>query len=73
MKFKVGDKVKLTKIPKWYGGVLQLNKDCTVIKEGTSSHIIWVCDAAGVNACIYADWASAAPTKHQQLLFTFMY
>jgi len=73
MNFKVGDKVVLTNIAKWYGGELKSNDKCVVTAIGTASHdiVIWVCNTKGIKAAIYSSWASIS-RKNQQLLFDFM-
>lgn len=77
MKFKVGDKVVLTNIANWYGGVLKLNERCVVINKGINPEyicdpVIWVENTKGIKAAIYQSWASAVKRKNEQLLFSFM-
>ena len=71
MNFKVGDRVVMSNIPSWYGGVIKLNEKCIITKMGCSSAIIWVRNADDKLAPVYKDWA-APILKNQQLLFSFM-
>ena len=76
MRFKKGDKVKLTNIAKWYGGTLKPNEKCIVTDAGSSPHgcdsVIWVRNTKGIIEAIYGSWASTLLIKNQQLLFDFM-
>ena len=77
MKYKVGDKVVLTNVATWYGGVLQRNEKCVVVSCGVDSEfvsdpVIWVTNTKGIKAPIYQSWASKIISKNQQLLFSFM-
>lgn len=67
MNFKVGDKVMVT-APGWQGW----QEECTVIKMGYSSKVIFVRKANGAIPAIYKSWASIIRPKNQQLLFSFM-
>lgn len=64
MEFKVGEKVWVD-TPSWC-------EECTVIKRGYSSQIIFVCRANGTSPAIYKSWASKVIPKNRQLLFDFM-
>jgi len=71
MKFKVGDRVVVRTIPKWYAGAIKLNESCIVSSRGCTSEIIWVRCANGERVLpIYESWAVIL--KNQQLLFAFM-
>lgn len=75
MKLKVGDKVVLKYVPKWYGGSLKQNEKCVITSLPTyipfGDPIIWVKNTEGIKAAIYLSWASPR-FKNQQLLFEFM-
>ena len=72
MKFKTGDKIVLTNIPRWYGGLMKQGEVCTIIAMGYNSDVIHVRNADGKKASIYKEWASLLKSKNQQLLFEFM-
>lgn len=64
MGFKVGDEVMVT-TPIWKG-------KCRIIEMGRNSNVMFVRRDNGWAEIIYKRWASALPSKGQQLLFEFM-
>ena len=73
LKFKVGDKVVISNLPKWYGGMIKLNDKCVVTKISRSEDMMWIRNADDRYAPIYKSWAIIPKLKNQQLLFAFMY
>ena len=76
MQFKVGDKVVLTNIAKWYDGDLKRDEECVITSIGwpysSFDPIIRVRSTGGIAGAIYSSWVSKPKLKNQQLLFDFM-